>query len=342
MNISDFIFTKINEIGDRTVYLAFKEEGKIKYTAWMVYKSTILKNRYIKKNINNQLFIIKNIHHPNVVKFIDRIITPEKFFILTEYYNGGTLKSFLDKYLNEHHQPPSEEIVQYIMRQIIEGLKYLHNKKIVYSDLKPEHIMINYENEYDKENNNIMKAKIIISDFFFARIIKKGKLSSKVVGTPKYMEPGNLNKLCRIPGYDNYGFDEKVDIWNLGIIFYKLLTGYNPFESTSRNELLQKVNKGDYYVPSALSQEAISFLNCMLQYYPTKRISIDILYNHRFLRKEINKFKKLNLTKFESCECGCEIKMNTRSEKFQKIFKDFEKDLDSEEEKEKLNSKITP
>ena len=119
MNISDFIFTKINEIGDRTVYLAFKEEGKIKYTAWMMYKSTILKNRYIKKNINNQIFIIKNIHHPNVVKFIDRIIAPEKFFILTEYYNGGTLKSFLDKYLNEHHHPPSEEIVQYIMRQII-------------------------------------------------------------------------------------------------------------------------------------------------------------------------------------------------------------------------------
>ena len=80
MNISDFIFTKINEIWKITIYLAFKEKGKIKYIAWMAYKSTILKNRNFRKNLNNQLFIIRNIHHPNVVKYIDRIVTPEKFF----------------------------------------------------------------------------------------------------------------------------------------------------------------------------------------------------------------------------------------------------------------------
>ena len=79
----------------------------------------------------------------------------------------------------------------------------------------------------------------------------------------------------------------------------------------------------------------------MLQYYPQKRISIDILYKHKFLRKDINKFKKLDLFKINFIVSNSKIKMNTRDEIYMKIFNDFNKDFnsDSEEEKEIINSK---
>ena len=58
-------------------------------------------------------------------------------------------------------------------------------------------------------------------------------------------------------------------------IFYELLMGENPFDSNTMKELLSKVNKGDYYVPISFSKESISFLNCMLQFEPSKRLSVD-------------------------------------------------------------------
>ena len=140
MEYSDLTFTEIRKIGHNNICLASKEEGKIKYTTFVIDISK-LKNKIYKKFVNNQ-----------IIKFIDKLITKKQILILTEYYNGGTLLNFLNDYLKNYHRPPPEEIVQYIMRQIIDGLKYLHDKKIVHRDLKCEHIMINYEDEYDKEN----------------------------------------------------------------------------------------------------------------------------------------------------------------------------------------------
>ena len=60
----------------------------------------------------------------------------------------------------------SEEIVQYLMKQIVDAIRYLHKKKILHRDLKLDNILINYENENDRLNNNIMKGQIKIIDFF--------------------------------------------------------------------------------------------------------------------------------------------------------------------------------
>ena len=339
MKASDIsLKTIIMKMGNFDIYLATKEGEEKNYALWIEDFSKI-SNKKILKHLNNQLFIIKTLNHPNVLKFFENIKENRKVYVITEYYNGGTLRDFLDKYLQEHNKPPSEEIVQYIMRQIIEGVKYLHNKKIFHRDLKLEYIMLNYEDEKDKENNNIMKAKIIISDFFSAGYFKKGRYYNEIIGTPGYMEPGILNKMLKSDSYDFYEYNEKCDIWSLGIIFFELLMGYHPFNSANNDELLDKVNKGDYYISMNLSKEAVSFLNCMLQYYPPKRVSIDILYKHRFLRRDINKFKKLDLNKIKSCIVISKIKLNTRAEKSSKNFIDFNVDFnsDSEEEIETIN-----
>ena len=94
---------------------------------------------------------------------------------------------------------------------------------------------------------------------------------------------------------DENGYDEKIDIWYIGCSCYELLTGKIPFST-----IVNGVGEGDYYIPITLSKEAISFLNSTLQYDSKKRLSIHKLYNHKFLRKNVKEFNKINLDELKN------------------------------------------
>ena len=67
-------------------------------------------------------------------------------------------------------------------------------------------------------------------------------------------------------------------------------------------DLENKVNKGDYYLPLTLSKEAVSFLNCMLQYDSEKRLSAAQLSEHNFLKKNVSEFKKIDINELKYVE----------------------------------------
>ena len=114
------------------------------------------------------------------------------------------------------------------------------------------------------------------------------------------MSPIRLNKLNKIKGYEDIKYDDKEDIWSLGITCYELLVGEPPFNSQSIEELVQLLNIGDYYIPTTLSKQAMSFLNCMIQFNPQKRFDIEKLCNHEFLRKNVKDFTKLDINKLKN------------------------------------------
>ena len=262
------------------------------------------------KYLKNEIDILKGINHDNIVKFIEMRQDSIKVYIVTELCNGGTLSENLEKYINENKNAFPEKIVQYLMKQIIDAIKYLHNKNIMHRHLCLDNIMINYEDENDKINNNILKGKIKIIDFGFARYLKKGELANSILGTVITMSPIFFNK-------SNKGYDEKEDIWSLGCICYELLIGHNPFDSDSLKEYIEKVNKGNYYIPITLSKEAVSFLNCMLQFEAKNRLSADKLYNHIFLRKNAKEFIKIDINELKNIEIinNSKIKINTKNNK---------------------------
>ena len=260
MIIDEYTITKpIGKGAFGDVYLGTKRGSPIKYAFKKLNKAKYLKNPKVFKYFENEISILKDVNHPNIIKIYDVKETFEDAYIITEYCNGGTLEQYLDNY-----KKLSEEIVQYIMKQIIEVMKYLSNKKIMHRDFSLENILINFDDENDKDNDNIMKGRIKIIDFGFARYLKKGELAKSILGNPFYMSPIIINKINKEPAYKEIGYDEKEDIWSLGIICYELLVGNNPFDHQNMKELLDKINKGDYCVPTTLSKESISFLNCML------------------------------------------------------------------------------
>ena len=302
-------YTLIKQIGSGQLgktYLTSKKGLETKY-ATKVYERRIYSYSFERELLLNEITILKEVYHPNIIKLIDLKKSTKFYFLIFEYCNGGTLQDFLEQYQKKYNKAPSEEKVEYIMRQIIHVIKYLHNKKIVHTNISLDNIMINYEDENDRINNNIMKAKIKIIGFSLASYLKKGEYLYSITGGHINLDPICIFKLNKIPEYKYSGYDEKLDIWSLGIIFYELLIGKNPFDVNSMKELVQKLEKGDYYVPITLSKEALSFLNNMLQFEPKDRLNIDILYNHEFLRKKVIDFTKLKFNEKIS-----EIKLNIK------------------------------
>ena len=265
------------------IYLTSKEGTETKYVTKVIKKEKIWNND--RKYIDGEISILKDINHPNLVKLIEVKENAEYIYIIFEYCNGGDLQSFLDKYVKENNKGLSEEIVQYIMKQLIDGFKYLHNKRIIHRDIKLYNILINYDDENDKLNSNIMKARIKITNFEVSKYLQKRQLTKSYVGTPLNMSPLLLNKQLGDENNKNKGYDTKEDIWSLGISFYQLLIGKSPFDADNMSDILGKVEKGIYMIPSTLSKEAISFMNSMLQYDSNKRLSVQKLCEHKFLKK---------------------------------------------------------
>ena len=252
----------------------------------------------IKKNFVNEISILKVVQHKNIVKLETIRQSLHNYYIITEYYNGGGLYDCLKKYRMIYGRAFSEEIVQHLARQIIDALKYLHMRKIIHRDLKLENLLINFESEEDKNNLNMIKAEVKIIDFGFSTYLDGGGLRYSILGSPINMDPILLKKLLNQNISNLIGYDEKADIWSLGTVCYELNVGEMPFKAQNMIELITKVEKGIYHIPTKSSQEFASFLNCMLRYNSKSRLSAEELSRHPFITKNIIEFSQIDLSKF--------------------------------------------
>ena len=261
------------------------------YATKRLQKSRYEKNPKAYSYLVNEIEILSKLNHENIIRLYNSDLeTPKYKYLITEYCNGGDLNGILEYYKDEKNRLFTEEEVQYIMRQIISGIKYLHvDNKIIHRDLKLENIMLHYENEEDRLQKNILKAKIKIIDFGFARYNE----GTSVVGSPLYMDPRILMKLNRVDNKKDFLYDQKVDIYSLGIICYYLLTGNPLFDVQSMEDLVKATEKGEFQISSNLSKEIISFLNNMLRYDPKKRLNIKQLSEHSFITKNVKDFSKV-------------------------------------------------
>ena len=244
------------------------------------------------KYFKNEINILRILNHPNIVKLEEIKMDENNYYIVMEYINGGELSDYLKKYIEKYGRPFSEEIVQYLMKQIISALIYIHDLNIIHRDLKLENIMVDFDNEKDKEELNMMKAKIKIIDFGFAIMLSsKFSLTNSAVGTFMYMDPKILKEFDNQVLVDkSRGYGKEVDIWSLGCICYQLFRGKYPFEAKTFEELVGKIDKGKYRLPTTASREIISFLDKMLKYKGKDRLSAKELINEPFLVKNFKDF----------------------------------------------------
>jgi serine/threonine protein kinase len=205
-----------------------KEDGKI--TALKIPK---LDDRAGKAFLN-EVNVWLNLNHKNIVSLIDANVIPFPYLEL-EFIDGAEFNGKIIKSVNELPKPLKEDIALKIIKGIAEGLKYAHSKNIIHADLKPANILITKDFE----------AKITdwgLSKLYGSEIIVKGL-------TPLYAAPEQLD-----PSYGS--IDQRTDIFQLGIIFYELLTGKNPFRGYTFEEVKRKITDESIEIPKPSSFNA--------------------------------------------------------------------------------------
>ena len=238
--------------------------------------------------INNEINILSKVNHINIIKLyevkkdVNNIYN--KYFIL-EYCKGGTLEYNLYKYIQKYKIPFTEKIVQKIMKNLLFGVKYLHDNGIIHRDLKLDNILVNYQNQFDYDNLNIYNAEIKIIDF------KKScwqnlSRSMPLVGTLPNMAP-NANIINN---------NEKIDIWSLGFLCYEMLFGKPLFTSKNIDNIYADLSMGNLNIPKTISVQARTFLYCMLSNHNNNRFTATELLNQEFIVGDYHKFKRYDIT----------------------------------------------
>ena len=314
--VDDLTLIKLLDKGSfGEVYLT-KKKGRSEFFATKKMDRKVADRPDISKYLKTEITILKELkNHKNIVKLEDAKVTDHNYYIVMEFCNGGSLSDCLKKYQKKTGKPFTQEIVQYLMKQIINVMKYVHSRGIIHRDLKLDNILVNFDSELDKNNLNMMKATIKIIDFGFSTYMSKSNLASTAVGSPLNMDPTILKKLSdgkQGINNSNIGYDQKADIWSLGTLCYEMLIGESAFNAESLQELVNKVQNGSYKIPTSLSKEVVSFLNSMLQFDSQKRLSCEELSRHHFLTKRVKDFQPIDLRKVSNKVQGDKLNINVK------------------------------
>ena len=227
----------------------------------------------LKKHIENEITILKAINHRNIVKLYNVKQMLDYIYLEMEYCNGGTLNKALRNYIEKNGTPFTEEIIQFLMKQILSGVECLHRHGIIHRDLKLENILLKYNSEEDVRRNNIFLSEIKIIDFDISFI--KGR------DNPSFMNPILSHEI----------FNEKEDIWALGVLCYEMFTGIKPYRMGEKDFL----NKKDIPIPTNISPTAQTFLNSMLQKNIDNRLTASELLRSDFIVKNLKELKKIKI-----------------------------------------------
>ena len=151
---------------------------------------------------------------------------------------------------------------------MLTAVSYLHSNKIIHRDIKPENILLDYKKGFE--------CKLI--DFAAAIEFDENEKQNEIKGTSYYIAPEIISG----------SYDEKCDIWSLGVIAYMLLTGNAPFDGRTDKEIIKSVRKGKYdesiFKEFNISSLAASFINGMLTYDPKRRLSAKTALQHEWIR----------------------------------------------------------
>ena len=248
-----------------TVKLGINRKTKEKVAIKILEKKKIL-NKDDLERVEREIEILKNLNNINIVKINEIYQTKDKHYFIMEYCENGELFNHIVK-----KQRLNDKESSYFYYQLINGLEYIHSKKVVHRDLKPENLLLS--------KGNILK----IVDFGLSNYFNGKKLLNTPCGSPCYASPEMVS------GKKYNGFN--IDIWSTGIILYAMICGYLPFEDKDNDVLFKKISKCKIDYPKFISGKVKSLLKKIIVSDPDKRIKIEDIKKEPFYLLGKNVFK---------------------------------------------------
>ena len=293
------------------VYKALnKFENKFYAIKTMNFKNITPKERL---NIDTEINLLQELKHPNIVLYKESFIDEnQNLNIVTTFCEGGDLYQKIFKSQKTYFQ--EKEIINALI-QLLLGLSYIHDKKIVHRDIKTKNIFI--------QNEHTLR----IGDFGIAKIFNSNKNSkntnlNKMVGTPLYMAPECFKQ--------NKKYSYKSDIWSLGCCIYEMCNLKHAFEGQFFPAVSIKISEGKRLPLNKIySKELRNVIDNMLNLNPRNRPTIASLIEKTFLKNYVGEYINdfiSNYRRYEGNEEQIDI-LKEQADKF-KIF-DVKLNLDN-------------
>ena len=273
-NKYDFIHENKSPIGRGAfgeVWKVTHENSKKVYCIKILNKRDIFEQKLINQ-INKEISIMYNVNHPYSVKLVNHFEDNEKLYLIMELATNGNLYNLIQN--NKNDKNKKFDLIKKLIIQTIEIIKYLHSLNIIYRDIKPENLLL------DKDYN------IKLCDYGWATYITPGKFLTVYCGTPEYVSPEMLKR---------YAYNEKVDIWGIGVLIFELVFGYAPFASNFNEDRYNSIKAGKINWPTDLNEEyndLKDLIGKILKVNPNERISLEQIENHQWLKDTYLEMKK--------------------------------------------------
>lgn len=293
---NDYKYSLLEQIGEGTFCKVFRATRLEDSFSVAIKKVNLDHPLFEKKNTNfrqkvktlmkREADILECLAHPNVIKLYESFEKDDYTVLILEFAIGGELFSKI-KAKGGFNELDS----RMLMQQLLDGVAYLHDREIIHRDLKPENILF------------INETHIIIADFGLSRFICSEIMSN--CGTLDYTAPevlraGISSKFCH--------YDEKIDCWSIGVIFYIVICGYPPFftEDVNEHHLASMIIAGAYEFDSPywdhVSIKCKDLIATLLRVEPIQRYSCRQALSHPWFRKMFDpqNEKKINISSHDS------------------------------------------
>ncbi|KAK5131244.1 hypothetical protein LTR08_001213 [Meristemomyces frigidus] len=248
---------KIGQGASGGVYTAF-EVGTNKCVA---IKQMNLEQQPKKDLIINEILVMRDSKHKNVVNFMDSFLVKGDLWVVMEYMEGGSLTDVVT------FNMMSEGQISAVSRETLHGLQFLHSKGVIHRDIKSDNVLLSID------------GNIKLTDFGFCAQINESHMKrTTMVGTPYWMAPEVVTR-------KEYG--RKIDIWSLGIMAIEMIEGEPPYLTESPLRALWLIATNG--TPTIKDEQNLTpvfrdFLHFALKVDPEKRASAHDLLKHAFIQ----------------------------------------------------------
>ncbi|XP_075393809.1 aurora kinase C-like [Tenrec ecaudatus] len=239
-----------------SVYLA-----RLKKNGFIVALKVLFKSQIEKEGLEHQLRreieIQAHLQHPNILRLYNYFHDARRVYLILEYAPRGELYKEL-----KHRCRFDEQRTATIMEELADALIYCHEKKVIHRDIKPENLLLG------------LRGEVKISDFGWS--VHTPSLRRKTVcGTLDYLPPEMIK---------GHTYDERVDLWCIGVLCYELLVGSPPFESPTPAETYERILKVDMRFPSFMPAGAQDLISKLLRYHPLERMTPAQILKHPWVQ----------------------------------------------------------
>jgi len=210
--IDNYLIQKIIGAGNYgNVHLAEHIKTHKKFAVKVINKKAFHKEPILNKLIKNEILALKNIDHPNIIKFYEIMRSTNNTYFVYEYCNGGNLHEMITRRRNLSERQSLE-----FFRQLISAFKVLQKDNIIHRDIKPENILLQDD-------------RVKLADFGFCQKLNRNEFAYKRLGSPLFMAPEILS---------NGAYDGRCDIYSLGCVLFSMVYGRGPYMEHSMQALI--------------------------------------------------------------------------------------------------------